>query len=137
MQIPYFFQIMGNVRRNKNFIHSLQTEEGVVTSQADKHRVINQHFSQHMGSYVPRSCSLNLSNLGWHSRPLQHLDLDDPIQEQELQYVIKEAPKEKAPGPDDFIGAFFSLWWSIVKQDLMLAVNQFFSLNQQGLHLLN
>jgi hypothetical protein len=51
--------------------------------------------------------------------------------------VIKEAPKEKGPGPDGFIGVFFSLCWGIIKQELMLTVNQFFSMNQQGLHLLN
>jgi hypothetical protein len=39
--------------------------------------------------------------------------------------------------PRWFYWGFFSLCWGIIKQELMLAVNQFFSMNQQGLHLLN
>jgi hypothetical protein len=47
------------------------------------------------------------------------------------------APKENAPGPDGFIGIFFSTYWEVVSVDLMNAIDHFFSLNQQGLHLLN
>jgi hypothetical protein len=47
------------------------------------------------------------------------------------------APKEKAPGPDGFIDIFFSTCWEVVNVDLMHAIDHFFSLNQQGLHLLN
>jgi hypothetical protein len=28
------------------------------------------------------------------------------------------APKEKAHGPDGFIGAFFSACWNVIKEDL-------------------
>jgi hypothetical protein len=66
---------------------------------------------------------------------LNHLEGD--ISEQELQVVIMNAPKEKAPGPDGFIGLLFSLCWCIIKEDLMVAVHYFCSMNQQNLHLLN
>jgi hypothetical protein len=56
--------------------------------------------------------------------------LEDPISEQELARVIKEAPKDKAPNPDGFIGLFFVACWDIIKEDFMSAVHQFFSLNQ-------
>lgn len=46
-------------------------------------------------------------------------------------------PKQKAPGPDDFIGAFFSQCWSIIKADCMDDVQQFYSKNQHGLYFLN
>jgi hypothetical protein len=48
-----------------------------------------------------------------------------------------EAPKEKGPGPDGFIGIFFSHCWDIIKTDLINAVNQFYCRNQQGLQFLN
>jgi hypothetical protein len=48
-----------------------------------------------------------------------------------------EAPKEKGPGPDGFIGIFFSHCWDIIKIDLINAVNQFYCRNQQGLQFLN
>jgi hypothetical protein len=130
-----FFHITVNARRKKNFIHSLHTEEGIVVSQADKHKIIFDHFSQHIGSYAPRSCALNFESLGWQPRSLQHLD--QPVSKTELKMIIQNAPKEKALGPDGFIGLFFLVCWDTIKEDAMMDVNHFLSLNQQGLHLLN
>jgi hypothetical protein len=45
--------------------------------------------------------------------------------------------KEKALGPDVFIGTFFRSCWQIVKDDLMTAFNQFYTRNQQELHYFN
>jgi hypothetical protein len=73
--------------------------------------------------------------LGWEPRQLQHLD--QPFQEQEIQSVILAAPKEKAPGPDGFIGLFFSSCWSIIKEDMIKAIKHFYIMNNQGMHLLN
>jgi hypothetical protein len=89
----------------------------------------------HAGSYVPRACSLNFNKLGWEPRNLAHLD--QPFTEEEVKQVILSAPKEKAPGFDEFIGFFFSSCWEILKAGLMLAIQQFYSLNQQDLHYLN
>jgi hypothetical protein len=60
-----YFQIMISVRKKKNFIHSLQTNDGEVVTHEDKHKVILDHFEHHIGSYVPKSCGLNFSALGW------------------------------------------------------------------------
>jgi hypothetical protein len=126
---------MANSRKKKNFIHSLMTANEVVVTQEEKSKVIFDHFFQHLGSYEPRTRSLKLNNLGWQPKDLHHLEL--PILTTELHQVILDAPKEKSPGPDGFIGIFFSLWWDIIKIDLMNAVQHFFTLNQKGLHLLN
>jgi hypothetical protein len=124
---------MDNAREKKNFIHTLQSDNGLAVTQQAKHEVIFNHFIQHIGTYVPRSFRLNLSFLGWQPKSLQHLE--EPISQEELQLVIKK-PKEKASGPDGFIGRFFSSCWSIVK-DLLQAAQHFLSMNQQGLHHLN
>lgn len=50
--------------------------------------------------------------------------------------TVKQLPKEKAPGPDGFIGLFVASCWDIIKGDIMQAVNQFYDMNQQGLELL-
>jgi hypothetical protein len=63
--------------------------------------------------------------------------LDSPFSIEEVHKVIAEAPKEKESGPDGFLGLFFAVCWGIIKDDIMVAVQQFFTSNQQGLHLLN
>jgi hypothetical protein len=57
--------------------------------------------------------------------------------EEEVHAVIKEAPREKASGPDGFIGIFFSECWNVIKGDLIRAVQHFYSMSEQELHLLN
>jgi hypothetical protein len=47
---------------------------------------------------------LNFAELSWEQNQLDHPDL--PFTEAEVYTVIKEAPKDKAPGPDGFIEAF-------------------------------
>jgi hypothetical protein len=117
-----FFHLMANSRKKKKFIHTLQTENGVAVS-------------HHIGTYVPRGCTLNFHALGWQPRPLHHLEAS--VTEEELHEVIRSAPKEKAPRSDGFIGLFFSQCWSIIKADLLQVVHHFLLLNQQGLHMLN
>jgi hypothetical protein len=63
---------------------------------------------------------LNYNELGWEPRELDYLDL--PFTEEEVSNVIKQAPKDKASGPDGFIGAFFADCWDIIKEDMMKAV---------------
>jgi hypothetical protein len=129
-----FFHLMANARRKKNFIHSLQTDNDVALFQQAKHKVIFNHYMMHTGTYVPRSCSLNLSALGWDPHHLLHLDL--PFVE-EVRPIIMVAPKEKSPWPDGFIGLFFSVCWDLIKDDIIRAVSQFYLANQQGLQFLN
>jgi hypothetical protein len=130
-----FFHLMANARRKNNFIHSLQTDNDVALSQQEKHKVIFNHYMLHTGTYVPRSCSLNLSALGWDPQHLLHLEL--PFVEEEVRVVIMVAPKEKSPGPDGFIGLFFSICLDMIKDDIIRAVSQFYLANQQGLQFLN
>jgi hypothetical protein len=82
--------MMANGIKKNNFIHSLQHDSGMAVTQAEKHQVIFDHFLQHIGSYAPRSCTLNLTNLGWKPRSLQHLEV--PVSELEPKQVIMDAP---------------------------------------------
>jgi hypothetical protein len=62
--------------------------------------------------------------------------LELPFTEQEVASTIQSMPKEKVLGPDGFIGPFRKCW-DIVKPEIMDAVQQFYNMNQQGLHFLN
>jgi hypothetical protein len=122
-----YFHLMANAGKKKNFIHSLHADNGMVFTQADKHQVIFNHFLHHIGSYNPRACTLNLDSLGCQPKPLHHLEAH--VSEEELKQVIMHSPKEKALGPDGFIGLFFTACWEVIRGDLLHAVDHFFSLN--------
>jgi hypothetical protein len=62
------FHLMANARKRKNFIHSIQSENGLAVSQAEKQQAVYNHFLNNIGTYVPRQWSLNLSDLGWDPR---------------------------------------------------------------------
>jgi hypothetical protein len=126
---------MANLRKQKNFIHALHSENTLALNQKEKQDVVFENFQKHLGTHVPRSCQLNLVELGWLPKDLSHLNL--PFSEEEIQKVIMEAPKEKAPGLDEFIVLFFSSYWGIIKQDIIRVVHQFCCLNQQELNFLN
>jgi hypothetical protein len=86
---------MANARKRKNFIHYLHSDQGLATTQEERHSATYNHFLLHTGTYFPRHCTLNLSELGWQPRNLQYLD--HHFSEEEVRKVIKEAPKEKSP----------------------------------------
>jgi hypothetical protein len=44
---------------------------------------------------------------------------------------------DKAPGLDDYTGAFFKTCWGIIGNDLTTALNCLYQLNSQGFELLN
>jgi hypothetical protein len=117
---------MTNIRRN-NFIHALESEEGLATNQVDKQEIVYHHIVKHTGTYCPRQCLLNYSKLGWESRDLGHLDL--PFSEEEIREVIKGAPKDKAPEPDWFIRDFFAACWDIIREDIIQVVQHLYLMN--------
>jgi hypothetical protein len=129
------FHLVANKRKQRNYIYTLVGEGRTTSMQKEKQELIFNHYLQHIGTYVPRTCSLNLTELEWQERDLQHLDL--PFSEQEIKNAIMNSPKEKAPGPDGYIGLFFAKCWEIIKEDIIRAMDQFYVLNQQGMHLMN
>jgi hypothetical protein len=58
-----------------------------------------------LGNKQPRPISLNWSELDYPSFNLEELELE--ITQEEIEKSIKGKPKDNAPGPDRFIGAFF------------------------------
>jgi hypothetical protein len=135
MQHTQYFYIMTNIRRKQIYIATLANNSEIVTSHEDKHWLVFNHYQAHIGSCAQRRHLINYEELQWHPRDLHHLEL--PFLEQEVEAMIQSMPKEKAPGPNEFIGVLFRSCWHIIKQDLMRAINQFYGLNQQGLQILN
>jgi hypothetical protein len=37
--------------------------------------MVYNHYVGHIGTHAPRSCLINLSNLGWQLKDISHLEL--------------------------------------------------------------
>lgn len=84
--------------------------------------------------------STHIAKLRWEALGLPRRNLsalEEPFTEEELRVTVHELHGEKAPGPDGFTGTFFKRCWSIVKDDLLLAVNCAHALRGRNWNLLN
>jgi hypothetical protein len=93
------------------------------------------HFVSLLGRTQTRSVALNWSHLGYERQDLSNLE--DLFEEDEIKKVIMQLPNEKAPGPDGFIGLFYSKCWPIIRMDLLEALRAFHSLRTQRFDLIN
>jgi hypothetical protein len=101
-----FFHIMVNIRKQRNYIHSLESDGNLALSQNDKQEAVYSHFQNHIGTYVPRACLLNLSSLDWNPQDLSHLER--PFSKEEVKKVIAEAHKRRPLGQMDSLALFLS-----------------------------
>lgn len=69
--------------------------------------------------------------------PLDLEDLEADFDVTEVLNAIKEMPAVRAPGPDDFTGAFYKATWPVTRDDVMAAVQAFQDGERRGLHKLN
>jgi hypothetical protein len=65
------------------------------------------------------------------------MELEADISGEEVKRAILEMPKENAPGPDGFIGAFYSSCWTTVQSDVVQAMRQLAQFRGENFHLLN
>jgi hypothetical protein len=126
---------MANVRKQRNFIYSLQSGDSVVMGQREKQEIVYDHYLHHIGTHIPKECALNFFELGWQPMNLQHLGT--PFTKNEVKSVVIQAPKENHQAPMALSVCLFSECWEIIKDDILNALEQFYFLNQQGLHFLN
>jgi hypothetical protein len=114
------FYLQANGRRRKNFIHLLNTTDGVLFTHKEKAAKLFDHYSSHFGRPQQREHSLDWQELGLAQHDLSHLE--DDFTEEELLVVIQEIATDKAPSPDAYIGVFYKKSWNLVKQDLLDAL---------------
>ncbi|KAM0871985.1 hypothetical protein ACQ4PT_039026 [Festuca glaucescens] len=88
------------IRQRKNFIVNLCTPQGLAITHDEKQEVLCAHFQGCLT--VPRKAILNWEELGYHASDLS--DLKAPFLMDVLKKTVFGMPKEKAHGPDGFIG---------------------------------
>ena len=129
------FYLHANGRRKKNSIRSLHTGSRIMYTHEEKAECVYQHFNNKLGQFQSRGVTLDWETLQLQRRQLQHLD--QPFSEDEVRAVVDDIEADKAPGPDGFIGAFYKASWSVIKHDVLAAVNYFYSNHDQHYNLLN
>ena len=116
-----FFHQQARFKKKKNFIPKLQVGDQVVISQEGKQKAVFDFYENILGKAEERNFTLDPDELG-----IQHHDLlalDAPFSEEEVWATVKEMHLDKAPGPDGFTGRFYKFCWSIIKGDVLMALD--------------
>ena len=126
---------MASERYRRNNIAALHTEDGIyVEDHAGKEAILFQSFKQRLGNSSHKDMKFDLPSI---IKRIEGLDtLTVPFTHAEIDHVIKSMPPNRAPGPDDFNGAFLKASWPIIKEDFYKLCNQFFdgNLNLEGIN---
>jgi hypothetical protein len=122
MQTQIFFYLRANDRKNKKHIQVIRTIEGLAIRQEDKEQEVARHFGDLLGKKNHRTISLNWGELNYPSNNLVDLEVD--ITGEEVKKGVFDMPKENAPRPDGFIGAFYCTCWVMIHNSVTQAVRQ-------------
>jgi hypothetical protein len=100
---------------------------------------VDDFYDKLLGTSEPREHTINLLELGipTHTHTHDLADLDSPFMEEEVWLTIKQLPSDKALDPDGFTGHFYKACWSIIKNDIMVAISAVWSRKLRGLGPLN
>jgi hypothetical protein len=115
----FFFHHQARFRKKKNFIAKLHTETSMAITQEEKQAAVLKFYEKALGTAESRPLTLNLSEIGMQQHDLA--SVDNPFTEEGLWAAVKDLPLDKAPGLDGFIGPFYKVCWSIIKNDLLEA----------------
>ena len=107
----------------------------MVVSQEEKQAAVLDLYENVLGKAEERDFSIDLEELGVQQHELSLLD--DPFSEEEVWATIKDLPLDKAPGPDGFTGRFYKTCWSIIKGDLLMALDAIYRGHVFNFRLLN
>ena len=111
-----FFHAMATQSYRKNFITSLQDEDGTPFKNHDhKAAIIWKSYKDRLGKAINPPMLFNLEEL---IQPKDLSELEAPFSMDEIDQVIKDIHSDRAPGPDGFNGLFLKKRWNIIKQDI-------------------
>lgn len=103
--ITKLFQLVANGRRTRNFIPSVKVGDRVITDPTLISQAFSEAFVSLLGTTPAREATLNLDYLNIPTLNLDDLEL--MFSEEEIWNVIRELPRERAPGSDGFTGGFY------------------------------
>ena len=117
---------MASTRRSGNFIENISIQNIMTDSPRDLKMAIAQHFEDHFKSRQViklKDWHYNFKSLNECSARL----LERPFSEEEVWNVIRRSDRNKAPSLDGFNMHFIKSQWSLIKEDVMVVFDIFFS----------
>lgn len=121
-----FFHRVANAHRRFNSIESLNIDGGASSDQV----VIKEHVAGHFEHLLSEAHAWRPTVDGLAFEAIDQNSsawLERPFEEEEVQQVIRKMNKDKTPGPDGFTMAFFQSCWEVVREDVMLVFQKFFT----------
>jgi hypothetical protein len=110
-----FFHLQAHYRKKRNFISHLEDEGRIVTSHEQMQEVLDDFFSNLLGSIVQRPFTLDL--VSCHRGAIDLSLLETPFSEKEVRRdTIGALPFDKGPGPDGSQGGFINVVGILLSQ---------------------
>nr|XP_027086514.1 uncharacterized protein LOC113708252 [Coffea arabica] len=123
-----YFHAFVKGRRIKNRIRKLQRENGSwAESEEEIVSEISGFFRELFTSGGRNDMSEILEGIPHSITQEMNTNLTKPVEEEEIQSAIFSMQSDKAPGQDGMSPLFFQRFWSIIKGDLIPAIQAFFS----------
>jgi hypothetical protein len=122
-----FFHAFANGRKRKCAIHSLSSDQGLVTEKEAIQELIYSFYRNLMGAEEPKLLSIR-PNL-WPTQQMvsaqENEELMKTFTSEELDFVLHETKTDTAPGPDGLPVLFYKKFWPLLKQGVMDILNGF------------
>ncbi|XP_057249105.1 uncharacterized protein LOC104906541 [Beta vulgaris subsp. vulgaris] len=124
-----YFHACASIRRNRNFISSIEDDVGVVlTDPKDVENCFTnsfvQRFTANQECFFDENCDFSL--LDSIISEEDNMLLCSEVSAEEIKNAVFELAPDKAPGPDGFPPYFFQKYWSLVGNSVCHAVRAFF-----------
>ncbi|GAV88645.1 hypothetical protein CFOL_v3_32067 [Cephalotus follicularis] len=123
-----YFHRMAKVRQSKNHFVRIRYDTGIwVESEEGFAQVAVNYFTNIIGSFNQEVGSYNLSEYDKRITGEQVRSLGSPISRQEVKDVMWSLNPSKAPGLDGYNGSFYRAAWSLVGEECIVAILDFFA----------
>jgi hypothetical protein len=123
-----YFHTSTLIRRRANAVNFLKLESGVwVSSRDDIGSNFISHFSNLFTSFNPAIEKEMLDLFSPVITDEENVTLSFPPAEEEILEVLTSLGSTKASGPDGFTTLFYKKYWHLIRKDVLVSVEQFFS----------
>jgi hypothetical protein len=123
-----FFHTKATINYRHNFISMLKSDDQAeICDHEGKAHILWESFKRRMGQFGIPSMHFNLQDFfGMGMSQEMRESLEVPFTREGIVNVVKDMPNEKSPGPDGFNNEFIKSCWSIVGEDIIQLIQQFF-----------